>query len=98
MQGHIYFRPVLCYKIEELNLAEFTSVILLSDFSIITPEMSKATLLQLIAEGGKELRKIKNLVLSLAGFIPSEIKEDDVASIIYTSGTTGHSKGVMLDS
>jgi len=58
--------------------------------------MSKATLLQLIAEGGKELRKIKNLVLSLTGFIPNEIKEDDIASIIYTSGTTGHSKGVML--
>jgi long-chain acyl-CoA synthetase len=84
------------YKIEELNLAEFNSIILLNDFSIINPEMSKATLLQLIAEGGKELRKIKNLVLSLAGFIPNEIKEDDIASIIYTSGTTGHSKGVML--
>ena len=84
------------YKIEELDLAEFTSVILLNDFSIINPAMSKATLLQLIAEGGKELRKIKNLVLSLTGFIPTEIKEDDIASIIYTSGTTGHSKGVML--
>jgi long-chain acyl-CoA synthetase len=50
----------------------------------------------LISEGSKELRKIKNLVLSLAGFIPKEIHEDDIASIIYTSGTTGHSKGVML--
>ncbi|MGD0037992.1 MAG: AMP-binding protein, partial [Bacteroidota bacterium] len=84
------------YKIEDLDFAEFNSVILLNDFSIINPEISKATLRQLISEGSKELRKIKNLVLSLAGFIPKEIKEDDIASIIYTSGTTGNSKGVML--
>ena len=83
-------------KIEDLDFAEFNSVILLNDFSIINPATSKATLRQLITEGSKELRKIKNLVLSLAGFIPKEITEDDIASIIYTSGTTGHSKGVML--
>ena len=84
------------HKIEDLDFTEFNSVILLNDFSIINPATSKATLRQLISEGSKELRKIKNLVLSLAGFIPKEIKEDDIASIIYTSGTTGHSKGVML--
>jgi long-chain acyl-CoA synthetase len=84
------------YKIEDLDFSEFNSVILLNDFSIINPEISKATLRQLISDGSKELRKIKNLVLSLAGFIPKEIKEDDIASIIYTSGTTGNSKGVML--
>jgi long-chain acyl-CoA synthetase len=84
------------YKIEDLDLTEYNSVILLNDFSIINPEISKATLRQLISDGSKELRKIKNLVLSLAGFISNEIKEDDIASIIYTSGTTGNSKGVML--
>ena len=84
------------YKIEDLDFTEFNSVILMNDFSIINPTMSKATLRQLMSEGSKELHKIKNLVLSLAGFIPKEIKEDDIASIIYTSGTTGHSKGVML--
>lgn len=84
------------HKIEDLDFTEFNSVILLDDFSIINPATSKATLRQLIAEGSKELRKIKNLVLSLAGFIPKEIKEDDIASIIYTSGTMGYSKGVML--
>ena len=84
------------HKIEDLDFTEFNSVILLNDFSIINPATSKATLQQLISEGSKELRKIKNLVLSLAGFIPKEINEDDIASIIYTSGTTGHSKGVML--
>jgi len=84
------------YKIEDLDLTEYNSVILLNDFSIINPEISKATLRQLISDGSKEFRKIKNLVLSLAGFISNEIKEDDIASIIYTSGTTGNSKGVML--
>jgi long-chain acyl-CoA synthetase len=84
------------YKVEDLDFTEFNSVILLNDFSIINPAMSKATLRQLIEDGSKELRKIKNLVLSLAGISPREIKEDDIASIIYTSGTTGHSKGVML--
>jgi len=84
------------YKIEDLEFTEFNSVILLNDFSIINPEISKATLRQLIAEGSKELRKIKNLVLGFAGMSPKEIKEDDIASIIYTSGTTGNSKGVML--
>jgi long-chain acyl-CoA synthetase len=84
------------HKIEDLNFTEFNSVILLDDFSIINPATSKATLRQLVAEGSKELHKIKNLVLSLAGFIPKEIREDDIASIIYTSGTMGYSKGVML--
>lgn len=83
-------------KIEDLDFTSFNSVILLNNFSIINPATSKATLRQLIAEGSKELRRIKNLVLSLAGFIHRDIKEEDIAAIIYTSGTTGHSKGVML--
>ncbi len=84
------------HKIEDLDFTEFNCIVLLNDFSIINPTTSKATLRQLLAEGNKELRKIKNLVLSLGGIITHDIKEDDVASIIYTSGTTGHSKGVML--
>jgi long-chain acyl-CoA synthetase len=92
----IFISERFFHKIEDLDFTEFNSVILLNDFSIINPATSKATLLQLIAEGSKELRKIKNLVLSLAGLIQREVTEDDIASIIYTSGTTGHSKGVML--
>ncbi len=49
------------YKIEDLDFTEFNSVILLNDFSIINPEMSKATVRQLITEGSKELRKIRTL-------------------------------------
>lgn len=84
------------HKIEDLDLTEFQCVILLNDFSIINPATSKATLRQLIAEGGRELRKIRNLALRLVGRAPVRVQEDDLASIIYTSGTAGHSKGVML--
>jgi long-chain acyl-CoA synthetase len=92
----IFISERFFHKIEDLDFTEFNSIILMNDFSIINPATSKATLRQLIAEGSKELRKIKNLVLSLAGLIQREVTEDDIASIIYTSGTTGHSKGVML--
>jgi len=92
----IFISERFYHKIEDLNFSEFNSIILLNNFSIINPSTSKATMRQLIAEGSKELRKIKNLVLSLAGLIQREVTENDIASIIYTSGTTGHSKGVML--
>jgi long-chain acyl-CoA synthetase len=84
------------HKIEDLDFTEFRSVILLDDFSIINPKTSKATLRQWIADGGKELRKIKNLALRLAGRVKKKVQEEDLACIIYTSGTAGHSKGVML--
>jgi long-chain acyl-CoA synthetase len=83
-------------KIEELDFTKFNCVILLNDYSIINPATSKATLKQLIAEGSKELRKIRSMVLNLVGRFQRDVLEGDLASIIYTSGTTGHSKGVML--
>jgi len=84
------------YKVEDFDLATLQSVVLLDDFSIINPRTSKATLKRLIQDGGKELRKIRNIAMRLAGFSPARVTPDDVAAIIYTSGTTGHSKGVML--
>ncbi len=84
------------HKIEDFNLDIFTVVVLLDDFSIIGSDTSKATLKKLLAEGGKELKKIKTIVLRMAGIIPDQVNEDALASIVYTSGTTGHSKGVML--
>ncbi len=84
------------HKVEDFGLDDFTIVVLLDDFSIIGADTSKATLKKLLAEGGKELKKIKTMVLRIAGVLPPQIKEDALASIVYTSGTTGHSKGVML--
>jgi long-chain acyl-CoA synthetase len=84
------------YKIESLRLSDFNCVILLDDFSLISPDTPTTVLQKLITDGRKELKKIMNYALRLTGIIGKGIKEDDVASIIYTSGTTGHSKGVML--
>jgi len=83
-------------KIEDLNLDDFSVVVLMDDFSVIGAETSKARLKKLLAEGSKELKKIKTMVLRIAGILPAHIHEDALASIVYTSGTTGHSKGVML--
>ena len=82
------------HKVEEFR--GLGCMVLLDNFSIINADISKATLKQLLTEGSKELKKIKNLVLRFAGLLHSEAKEDSTASIVYTSGTTGHSKGVML--
>ncbi len=84
------------HKVEELDLGSFASVILLDNLSIINPRTSKATLRQLVAEGSRELRRIRNVALRFVGLMDSQVSPDDVAAIIYTSGTTGHSKGVML--
>jgi long-chain acyl-CoA synthetase len=83
-------------KVEDLNLDEYSSVVLLDDFSIIAADTSKARLKKLLADGSKELKKIKNIVLRIAGLLPAHVNENALASIVYTSGTTGHSKGVML--
>lgn len=84
------------HKIEDFQNDTLQTIVLIDDFTIINKDISKALLKKLIADGSKELQKIKNMALKFAGFISSKVKEDDVASIIYTSGTTGHSKGVML--
>ena len=83
-------------KVEDLGSDDLSCVILLNDFSIIEAETSKATLKKLMADGSKELKKIKGIALRMAGIFPDRVREEDLAAIIYTSGTTGHSKGVML--
>ena len=92
----IFVSEKLYPKIEEYKSEEDIKIILLGDFSIVQKNIPKDTLKKLIADGSKELQKIKNLVLKFTGILNEKIFEDDVASIIYTSGTTGHSKAVML--
>jgi long-chain acyl-CoA synthetase len=84
------------YKIEDMKIEALETTVLIDNFSIINPDISKASLKKLLADGSRELQRIKNLAMQFAGFMPTDVKEDDIASIIYTSGTTGHSKGVML--
>ncbi|MFA6978329.1 MAG: AMP-binding protein [Ignavibacteriaceae bacterium] len=92
----IFVSEKLYPKIEEYKSDEDLKIILIDDFSIIQKNISKDILKKLIADGSKELQKIKNLVLKITGLLNEKVSEDDVASIIYTSGTTGHSKAVML--
>ncbi len=62
------------------------SVIVLDNFAIV--------------DDHKNVNEVARLSSSLSDikvdFAPTEINEEDLASIIYTSGTTGNSKGVML--
>ncbi|MCX6138663.1 MAG: AMP-binding protein [Ignavibacteriales bacterium] len=83
-------------KVEDLGSEDLSCVILLNDFSMVDATISKATLKKLIADGSKELKKIRSMALRFAGIVPERVREEDLAAIIYTSGTTGHSKGVML--
>jgi long-chain acyl-CoA synthetase len=92
----LFISERLYYKIEELDFSGFKSIILLDDFSIISPQTPKSRIRKLIAERSQELNKIRNLVFNLVGIKQKQVLEDDIASIIYTSGTMGHSKGVML--
>jgi long-chain acyl-CoA synthetase len=86
----------LYHKVEDFHLDSLTTVILLDNFSIVNPNLTKAKLTMLLEEGSRELTKIKNLALQFVGRVPESVKADDIASIIYTSGTMGSSKGVML--
>ena len=83
-------------KIEEFQFESLQTRILVDDFSVIPPETKNDLLKEVIAGGKKEFAKIKEAAFKLVGLIPSEVEEENVASILYTSGTTGHSKGVVL--
>ena len=84
------------HKVEDFHLENLQTVILLDNFSIINPDVTKDRLTALLKDGSRELTKIKHLALKFVGMVPDEMREDDLAAIIYTSGTMGNSKGVML--
>ncbi len=92
----VFVSQRLYSKIEDEFESDLRLVILIDDFSVIPLQTKKDRLQEIIAEGGKELAKIKRAALRLAGRMPAEVREQDLAAIIYTSGTTGNSKGVML--
>jgi len=84
------------HKVEDFNLEKLNTVILLENFSIINPDLTKDRLSALLEDGSRELTRIKHLALKFVGMVPDTVREDDIAAIIYTSGTMGNSKGVML--
>ena len=87
----------LYHKVEEFDLKGLNVVILIDNLSVISPDWGKDRLRRLYAEGSRELKRIMDMALKLAGLTSRNVPEDAIASIIYTSGTTGHSKGVMLN-
>lgn len=83
-------------KLDDLDRTPFAAFILLDTLSLVEEQNRGTSLKQLIANGSRELRKIRSMALQFVGLQNTAPKEDDLAAIIYTSGTTGHSKGVML--
>lgn len=92
----LFVSEKLYHKVEDFHLEKLNTVILLDNFSIVNPDITKARLSALLEEGGRELTRIKHLALQFVGIEPDRVQEDDLAAIIYTSGTMGHSKGVKL--
>ena len=92
----IFVSKRLYEKIADETFSTIHAIFVLDDFSLLPAETSKVRLKEIIAEGSKELAKLKNAAFRMAGLIPAQVREQDLASIIYTSGTTGNSKGVML--
>jgi long-chain acyl-CoA synthetase len=84
------------HKVEDFDREKLSTVILLENFSIINPDLTKDRLSELLEDGSRELTRIKHLALKFVGVVPDTVQEDDIAAIIYTSGTMGNSKGVML--
>lgn len=86
----------LYHKVEDFDLKKLNAVVLIDNFSVISPDWGRDRLRQLYADGSRELQRIRHMALEKSGYGAETITKDDPASIIYTSGTTGHSKGVML--
>jgi long-chain acyl-CoA synthetase len=83
-------------KLDDFDRTPFAAFILLDTLSLVEEHNHGTSLKQLIANGSRELRKVRSMALQFVGLQLAVPKEDDLAVIIYTSGTTGHSKGVML--
>ncbi|MCI0512045.1 AMP-binding protein, partial [candidate division KSB1 bacterium] len=83
-------------KLDDSQFDRLNAIMMVEDFSLAPRPQGKDRLKEVVLEGSKELAKFREAALRFTGFIPPEVREDDLASIIYTSGTTGHSKGVML--
>jgi long-chain acyl-CoA synthetase len=92
----IFVSSKLRGKLEDADLPDLATIILIDDFILLSPRSKRETLKEALEEGSRELVKLKERTLKFVGKVPDKVREDDLAAIVYTSGTTGHSKGVML--
>lgn len=83
-------------KLEDTDIESLQTIFLIEDFSVISADTRIDRLKNVLRDGQREYARLKEAALKMAGRLPQDVQEDDVASIIYTSGTTGHSKGVVL--
>jgi long-chain acyl-CoA synthetase len=83
-------------KLEEAEVPTLGTMILLDDLTLIPPVNERARITEILDRGSREVARLKEAALKIAGRIHDTVRGDDLAAIIYTSGTTGHSKGVML--
>ena len=83
-------------KIADMKIESLNTIFLIDDFSVIPFKTKAGKLKEVIKEGQREYFKLKEATRKIIRRMPSEVQENDTASIIYTSGTTGHSKGVIL--
>ncbi len=83
-------------KLEESQFDNLNAIISIEDFLKIPRPGGKDLIKDVVSEGSKEFSRFKEAAMRFTRFLPTEVQEEDLASIIYTSGTTGHSKGVML--
>jgi long-chain acyl-CoA synthetase len=90
----IFVSERLYDKLEDCQSDALATVILIDNFTPVSPQTKKDGLGEAVRERTKEFA-IAALRMTGRG-APPEVQEDDTALIIYTSGTTGHSKGVIL--
>ena len=92
----IFVSEKLYDKLMERETIHLTLMVLIETFAIIPEESPVEFISDLIKKGSRELEKLKEATLRMAGVEAHKVKEDDIACILYTSGTSGQSKGVLL--
>ena len=92
----IFVSEKLSIKLDEVEIMDVHTTILLDDLTIVPPRTKQDTIARLLKQGSREFARLRGAALRASGRTSSSVKPDDLAAVVYTSGTTGHSKGVML--